>query len=77
MAATQKNAYSQHKYPALAIKKIVLRNTKKGNESYLRMNKLYSIWGAVPPDPPKFLNYWKPPKFFSAYALEHYNKISM
>ena len=33
------------------------------------MNKLYSIWKAVPQTPCfVILNHWKPPKFFSAYA---------
>ena len=66
MAATQKNAYSQHKYPVLAVQINCVTKHKNGNESCLRMNKLYSI--CAPPDPLLY-DFGKPLNFFLRMPL--------
>ena len=64
MAATQKNAYSQHKYPVLAVKQIVLRNTQK--------MAMKAVWEWINSTPDlllcNFLNHWNSPKLFSVYV---------
>ena len=74
MAATQKNAYSQHKYPACLSSQINCATKHKNMAT-----KAVSEWinstasgGLRHPYPLlcDFLNHWKPPKIFSAYTPE-------